>query len=47
MVVIEEPRKQTAERAAEWLTRNPAPADSARTAEELDHQIASEREVWL
>ncbi|QYH34732.1 type II toxin-antitoxin system Phd/YefM family antitoxin [Salinibacterium sp. M195] len=43
---IESVSEHTAARAAEWLTRNPVPSLPARTADELDRQIAAEREGW-
>ncbi|MGV8858594.1 type II toxin-antitoxin system Phd/YefM family antitoxin [Rhodoglobus sp.] len=38
--------EHTAAQAAEWLTRNPVPSHPARAADELDRQIAAEREGW-
>jgi hypothetical protein len=31
---------------AQWLAANPMPAESARTPQELDEQIAQERDAW-
>lgn len=38
--------EHTATQLAEWLVRNPVPAHANRTPEELDQQIAREREGW-
>ena len=36
----------TAVDLARWLAANPVPPGSARSAAELDEQIAREREAW-
>lgn len=37
----------TAAVVSKWLASNPPPRDSARSVEELDRQIAAEREGWV
>jgi prevent-host-death family protein len=46
IVSVEEPTEHTAANAALWLTYHPVPGHRARTAAELDEQIAREREGW-
>jgi hypothetical protein len=46
MVAAENTSEHSAVHAAEWLTSNPVPTGAARTAGELDRQIASERDGW-
>lgn len=37
---------QTAAGVVDWLRRNPLPAPASRHSEDLDRQIAEEREGW-
>ncbi|RFA12222.1 hypothetical protein B7R22_17500 [Subtercola boreus] len=46
LVRVDAEPQHTGSRAAEWLTRNPPPAYSERTTDELDAQISSERDAW-
>lgn len=41
-----EPRIGTAKALLQWLDENPLPEGSRRTAEEIDADIAAEREAW-
>lgn len=38
--------RRTAAQAAQWLALNLVPASATRTPDELDRQIAAEREGW-
>lgn len=46
VAMADETPSHTAAAVYEWLTSNPPPRDSARSTEELERQIAQEREGW-
>jgi hypothetical protein len=45
-VPIEDDAKNTGAELIAWLQAHPLPSALARTPEELDEQIALEREAW-
>jgi prevent-host-death family protein len=46
IVPIVDERAHSGAEFVKWLAANPLPKGSARTADELDEQIAREREGW-
>lgn len=46
IVAIEDDAPRTGAALAGWLSAHPLPAASVRTPQELDEQIAQERDAW-
>lgn len=46
IAAAEEPPSGSAAAILKWLDENPLPESSRRTAEEIDADIAAEREAW-
>ena len=45
-MTVDDDAPHTSVALAQWLAANPMPAESARTPQELDEQIARERDAW-
>lgn len=46
LVPVDEEAQPTAGNVAAWLTKHPVPPHAVRSADQLDAQIAAERESW-
>jgi len=46
LVPVSEEQTHSAANAAQWLVRNHVPGSTSRSSEDLDRQIAEEREGW-